>query len=419
MSKAVIIGGGIIGLSSAKYLSEAGWDVTVLDQGDFLDNCSYGNAGFVCPSHYIQLATPQVVKQGLVWMLNSTSPFYIQPRLSSSLVKWGLSFLKSATKKNIVKNGIPLRDIGLLSKSEYEQKWLKDLSFSYGNKGMLEIFKTEISKQECAETVAFGRKLGLDVELVDHERLRELEPQTQIDALGAIHYHCDGYLYPNELMASLITYLENRGVRLVRNTEVLSASLKGKAIQELKTSGGASFSADAFVLAAGAWSGGLAKSMGLTLPVVGGRGYSFTLPVSVSFYGLKHSGILVEGRCAFTPMGSQHVRFGGTMEITNLSTPPRYKRVQGILSAVHDFFPEIDLSLDQIKDKVWFGFRPVSGDGMPYIGKSKNVQNLIVATGHSQLGVSLGSATGLLVSELLEGKQPSVDLSAFSPDRFS
>ena len=418
MGKVIIIGGGIIGLSSAKYLVESGWDVTVLEKGDYLDNCSYGNAGFVCPSHYVQLATPGVLKQGIKWMFDSKSPFYIQPRLDKDLMLWGLSFLKSAKHKNIEKNGVPLRDIGLLAKAEYENNWQKDFDFSYSDKGMIEIFQTEAAKHECAETVAFGQRLGLDVALVDKAALDQLEPNTEINAIGAIHYRCDGHLYPNKLMKNLITYLQSKGVSLIDNCEVNGFETSGKDIRTIKTTNG-DFSADSVVLASGSWSGQLTRQLGLKIPVVGGRGYSITLPVENNSMNLQHPGILVEGRCAFTPMDGDKVRFGGTMEITDVNTPPRMNRVEGILKAVHDFFPEINISLESVKDKIWYGFRPVSGDGMPYIGKVKKYSNLVVATGHAQLGISLGSATGLLVKELLNGESTSVDISAFAAERFS
>src|SRR6201991_2398319 len=116
----VVIGGGIIGLSSAYYLQKAGHQVTVLDKADFLDNCSYGNAGYVCPSHFIPLATPGIVKQGFKWMLNSKSPFYVQPRLNGALIDWGLKFMRSATPEKVAAAAIPLRDIAILSQQEYE-----------------------------------------------------------------------------------------------------------------------------------------------------------------------------------------------------------------------------------------------------------------------------------------------------------
>jgi len=139
MSKAIVIGGGIIGLSSAWYLQQSGWEVTVLDKDDFSNNCSYGNCGYVCPSHFIPLATPGIVKQGLKWMWNSQSPFYVQPRLSRSLIDWGLKFMRSATPEKVEAAAVPLRDIAIMSQREYEG-WAKTpgFDFAYQHKGLLQ-----------------------------------------------------------------------------------------------------------------------------------------------------------------------------------------------------------------------------------------------------------------------------------------
>lgn len=417
MPKVIIIGGGICGLSSAWYLAKAGWDVTVLDKNDFMDNCSWGNAGFVCPSHYIQLATPGIVKQGIKWMFNRQSPFYIQPRLSKQLIYWGLSFIKSARKNNIEQNGIPLRDIGLLSQYEYENVWHKEMSFDYAHKGMLEIFKTVKGKEESAQVVEFGKRLGLDVELLDIEALQALEPYTKIKAIGAINYKCDAHLNPGSLMRALLQKLPLLGVKMVSNATVTGITASQQSIQSVSAND-VIYKADAFVLAAGAWSSELVRNLGLKMPIVAGRGYSVTLPAVNGPLKLQHPGILLEGRCAFTPIGDSHIRFGGTMEITNENAPPRLERVKGILRAVNDFFPGINITPAEVEGKVWYGFRPVSGDGMPYIGKVPGRDNLVVASGHGQLGISLGAATGLLACELLEGRKTSVDISAFKVERF-
>ncbi|GAB3010874.1 FAD-dependent oxidoreductase [Niabella terrae] len=417
MANAVIIGGGICGLSSAWYLHRSGWEVTVLDQFDFSDNCSYGNMGFVCPSHFIQLASPAIVRQGIQWMLNSRSPFYIQPRFSRSLLGWVRAFLTAATNTRVQQHGVPLRDIGLLSRHEYEHLWQQELDFEYRRNGMLEIFRTQKGKRESAEVVAFGKRLGLDIDLVDSDQLQQLEPQTQINALGAVHYKCDGYLDPNGMMQALHKKLIQQGVQLVSGACVQDVQISAGRLEAVRTATTA-YTADAFVLAAGACSGALARKLQLKLPMVGGRGYSLTLPISHPPMDLQHPGILLEGRCAFTPVSPGKIRFGGTMEITALNTAPRYERVKTMLRAVQDFFPEIEISYERIVQDIWSGFRPVSGDGMPYIGSSSKWQNLVIATGHAQLGISLGAATGLLVAEILNGNPLSVDIRAFSPGRF-
>lgn len=414
--KVVIIGGGIIGLSSAYYLQESGHEVTVIDKTDMTDNCSYGNAGYVCPSHFVPLATPGIVKQGLKWMLNAQSPFYVQPRLSWSLVDWGLKFMKVATREHVERSAVPLRDIAILSKKMYEE-WtrLPQFSFAYQTKGLLEIFQTNAGAAHAQHMVERAHELGLtDTRLLDYHALQELEPHTKINAIGAAFFTCDAHLYPNKLMQQLIADLSQKSVRMQGNEEVTGFENKNGNITKVITQKNA-YEADAVVIASGAWSRELAAKMNVKIPLVAGRGYSVTLEDSP--YTLNHPAVLVEGRVALTPMDGNKIRFGGTMEITSTQTPPRMSRVAGVLQAVERFFPEFKVPMPTI-DKVWYGYRPCSADGLPYLGRTKQWKNVVMATGHAMLGLSLGAGTGKLVSEILNEHPPGMDITPFDPNRF-
>jgi D-amino-acid dehydrogenase len=411
--KVVIIGGGIIGLSSAFYLQEAGYKVTVVDRTDLKDGCSYGNAGYICPSHFVPLATPGIVKQGLKWMRNAKSPFYVQPSLNRSLINWGWQFVKSATKGHVERSAVPLRDIALLSKQLYES-WTSLLDFSYDPQGMLELFNTAENAHHAEATIKDAQQLGIEARLIDKATLAEMEPDTAINALGAIYFPGDSQLYPNQLMNSLLTYLKSKGVQFETKQEVTGFIIEGNAVKGVKTNTQV-LPADHIVVAGGVWSGELAKLLQLNIPMVGGRGYSVTLEDSP--YKVRHSVILSEARVAISPMNGNKIRFGGTMEITSVNTPPKMQRVQGILESVKRYFPAYDIPLPPV-DKVWYGYRPCSADGLPHIGNMQRYPNVTVATGHSMLGISLGAGTGKLVSELVQKVQPSMDLKPFHVERF-
>jgi D-amino-acid dehydrogenase len=415
LKNVVVIGGGIMGLSSAYYLQQAGHKVTVLDKGDFSDNCSYGNAGYVCPSHFIPLATPGIVWKGLKWMFNSRSPFYVRPSLDWSLIDWGLKFIKSANRKKVEAAAVPLRDIAILSQQEYKA-WasLPGFDFAWQQKGLLEIFQTPAASKHAHHTVAKGKELGLDVELLNYDQLQKLEPQTKINGLGAIFFKCDAHLYPNKLMKSLIAHLKQQGVQLISNEEVTGFEKEGKKIKKVITTKQV-YEADEIVIATGAWSREIAAMMETKIPMMPGRGYSLTLENSK--YHLNYPAILVEGRVAITPMDGNKIRFGGTMEVVSTKTPPRYQRVEGILNAVKRFIPEFDIAMPST-DQLWYGYRPCSADGLPYIGRISNYNNVVVATGHAMLGLSLGAGTGKLVSELVNEVKPGMDLSPFAVERF-
>jgi D-amino-acid dehydrogenase len=413
--KVAIIGGGIIGLSSAYYLQKSGCEVTVFDKGDFLDNCSYGNAGYICPSHFIPLATPGVVKQGLKWMFNSRSPFYVQPRLDFDLISWAWKFQRHATKKNVETAAVPLRDIALLSQEEYK-KWAINsaFNFNYSHKGLLEIFQTEEAAAHAQHTLAKAHELGLlDTQILNKEQLQAMEPGVEINALGALYFACDAHCYPNKLMSGLIAELKSAGVKLMPNAELKAVNKTHNKIQSLITTAGV-FETDEVVMATGSWGRETASLVGINLPLMPGRGYSVTLTDSP--YKLNHPSVLVEGRVATTPLANNAIRFGGTMEITSHKTPPRLNRVEGILAAIKRYYPSFDVAMPS-KENIWYGYRPCSMDGLPYIGRVSKIKNLTLATGHSMLGLSLGAGTGKLVSEIVCNKPLSMDIQPFLPER--
>jgi D-amino-acid dehydrogenase len=414
--KVVVIGGGVIGLSSAYFLQEAGHSVTVIDQTDISNNCSYGNAGYVCPSHFVPLATPGIVKQGLKWMLNPQSPFYVKPRLSWSLMQWGLKFMQMATPENVEKAAMPLKDFALVSQHWYEE-WAKlpQFKFAYEHKGLLEIFQTEKVADHSHHLVKKAHELGLtDTRLLNQEELFALEPQHKMNAIGAVYFACDAHLYPNKLMKQLIEDLKSKGVQFCLGETVKSFEKENGKIKSVITDKN-KYTPDAVVLATGSWSREMVQQLGITMPLMPGRGYSITLENSP--YQTNYPSVLVEGRVALTPMDGNKMRFGGTMEITTTQAPPQMNRVVGVLKAVKKFFPEFDIPTPSW-EQVWYGYRPCSADGLPYLGRSRKIQNLVIATGHSMIGLSLGAGTGKLVSEILDEKSTSIDISFYNPERF-
>lgn len=413
----IVVGGGIVGLSSAYFLQESGHQVTIIDQTDMTNSCSYGNAGYVCPSHFVPLATPGIVKQGLKWMLNPQSPFYVKPRLDLNLIKWGLKFMKMATAENVEKAAIPLRDYALLSKKWYGH-WesLPPFKFAYEHNGLLEIFQTEKAAEHAAHLVHKAHEIGLtDTKLLNQQELFALEPNHKINAIGAIHFACDGHLYPNKLMQQLIADLKSKGVVFKTNEEVKGFEKTAGKITAVLTETN-KYKSDAVVIATGSWSREMAKKLDMDLLLMPGRGYSITIEDTP--YQTNYPSVLVEGRVALTPMDGNKMRFGGTMEITTTDSAPQLNRVIGILKAVKSFYPNFDIPVPTL-DKVWYGYRPCSADGLPYLGRTKKWNNLVMATGHAMVGLSLGAGTGKLVTEIVNEQPTSIDISYYNPERFN
>jgi D-amino-acid dehydrogenase len=415
MSKVGIIGGGIIGLSSAYYLNKAGHRVTVIDQGDLTDGCSFGNAGMIVPSHFIPLATPGMISKGIKWMFSSTSPFYVRPRLNGELIKWGYQFYKHSTKEHVEKSIPALKELSLFSKAMYQQ-WAKELPFDFGysEKGLLMLYQKEEVGKEEEETAHIANKIGIEAQVLNQDEVQKLEPHVRVKVKGGIYFPGDAHLIPRQLVTQLMEYLKQHGVVFQTNTEVTDFRVEENSIKELKTAQG-EFLFDEVIIAAGSWSGLTAAKLGISIPMQAGKGYSFQLHNVVK--NIQIPSIFLEARVAVTPMGSS-LQFGGTMEIIGVDHSVNRNRVKGIVDSIPDYYPDMKVAMPEIKN-VWHGLRPCSPDGLPYIGRSKKINNLTFATGHSMMGLSLGPGTGKLVSEIIDDERLSLDLTAFNPERYN
>jgi D-amino-acid dehydrogenase len=415
LMKAIVIGGGIIGLFSAYYLQKTGWEVTVLDKSDMSDNCSYGNLGMIVPSHFVPLAAPGIVAQGIRWMFNKRSPFYVKPSLNLNLISWGLKFLKSATVQNVEGAADPLFQLNNYSKQLYEQLHQQPgFDFALENKGILMYYKTEKVAEEETHLAAKAQQMGMDVAALNKEQVQQLEPGLALNILGAVHYRCDAHLYPNKLIPQLVAHLKASGVKIQTSSEVQNIVVEKSKVKKLITANG-KYEADVVVMAGGAALQELAKMAHLNIPLMPGKGYSFTHDAPQK--KLNIPAILCEARVAITPMNG-HMRYGGTMEIGPVNNQINLNRVEGIVSSVPKYFPDLKLEVPAKKD-IWYGFRPCSPDGLPYLGRSNKISNLILAGGHAMMGLSLGPASGSVVAALANGEKLNVDISRFNCERFS
>jgi len=409
----VIIGGGIVGLSSAYYLQKEGHQVTVIDKSDITSGASFVNAGYLTPSHVIPLASPGMVAQGIKMMFNSASPFYMKPRLDWDFMKWSWYFHKSSTKEKVEKAIPVIKDINIISRELFtEIKASGDLgTFQLERKGLLMIYKTDASYEHEAEVAKKASFLGLEVNELNKNELDRIEPNIQIDAKGAIHYECDGHTTPTEFMPKMLNYLLSVGVKIKTNETVLDMDVASGKIIKVVTDKG-TYQPDTVVIAAGSWSGELSKKLNIKLSLQAGKGYRINVERET---GIGMPAILMEAKMAVTPMQG-FTRFAGTMEFTGINDIVRKERVLAIANGAKRFYPNLEIEQAEI-DRAKTGMRPVSPDGMPYIGKSIAYDNLIFATGHAMMGWSLGPATGKLVSEIVDGKKTSMGIGAFRPER--
>tara|TARA_R110002051_G_scaffold150_4_gene674 strand:+ start:3836 stop:5086 length:1251 start_codon:yes stop_codon:yes gene_type:complete len=409
----LIIGGGIVGLCSAYFLQKEGHKVTVLDKSDITSGASFVNAGYITPSHIIPLASPGMISKGIKWMFNSSSPFYMQPRWDTDFFKWSWYFHKSSTKEK-VDLAIPLiKEINIISRELFTSiKNSGDLGdFQLERKGLLMLYKTDKEGEHEMQVAKKASYLGLEVSSLNKKELDTLQPNVTMNVKGAIHYECDGHTTPTEFMKKMLEYLKRSGVIIKTNEEVIDLSTENGRIIKVTTNKN-DYSPKEVVLAAGSWSDNLSKKLNIKLPIQAGKGYRINVPRPT---GITIPAILMEAKVAVTPM-AEYTRFAGTMEFSGINDVIRKQRVEAIANAATEFYPEIKISEAEKLDAK-SGLRPVSPDGLPYIGKSSSLKNLTVATGHAMMGWSLGPVTGKLVSEIISDKKTSMDINGFSPNR--
>ncbi|HEX9600401.1 MAG TPA: FAD-dependent oxidoreductase, partial [Mariniflexile sp.] len=255
-------------------------------------------------------------------------------------------------------------------------------------------------------------KEGLDVTYLNKEELHKIQPVLSDHVIGAIHYKCDSHMTPNHFMLTMKTWLENNDVKFYTNQMVEDFTVKNNKIVAVKTPY-INFGADEFVLAIGSWTSALVSKLKLNIPIQGGKGYSMDVHRPT---GITIPTILIEAKAAITPMDN-FTRFAGTMEFSGNNSIVRKERVEALANAVKIFYKDIEINEEE-KAKATSGLRPVSPDGLPFIGKTSKYTNLTIAAGHAMMGWSLGAITGQLVAELVEGKKSSVDLKPLAPERF-
>ena len=411
----VIVGGGVIGLCCGWYLSAAGRKVTILHRDPSRkEACSDENAGMVVPSHFIPLAAPGVISQGLKWMLNPKSPFYMKPRLDPALWSWCWKFFRHANSKHVENSKHLLSTISLESRRLFVEL-AEELDFELTTNGLMMLCKTEEGLEEEAKVAAMAKEVGVEAEVCDAKRVGELDPDIQMGVAGGVWFSQDCHLDPLVFLEKLREGIRSRG-GVFLDAECTSFAQRNGRIASIETRTGEFLEAEHVIIAGGAWTPDLTRQLDLPIPMQGGKGYSLTLKKPAELPRL--CSLLKEARVAVTPMGGK-LRVGGTMEICGTDLSVNQTRLQGVIEGFCDFFPAFTPG-DFTGLDAWSGLRPCTPDGLPCIGPVPGLQNVTIATGHSMLGLSLGPVTGQIVAKMVDQTSPGldIDLSRLSPDRF-
>lgn len=408
----VVIGGGVIGAACAYYLNRAGWSVTVADRGRFGAGCSHGNCGFVCPSHVLPLAVPGTVRSGLKALFQRNGPLRIKPRLDPALWAWLYRFARRCNARDMLAAGHAIQALLNSSRRLYDEILSAEaIDCEWQAKGMLFVFQTKPAFEHyVAADRLLREEFGLGAKRFDGTALTDLEPALKPGLAGGWFYDTDAHLRPDRLMSEWQRILTKRGVVIREDCEVKSFARDGSTAPAIVTDQG-EFSADAFVVATGAWTPLLNRELGCRIPIQPGKGYSITMPrpARCPSYPL----IFEEHRVAATPMRSGY-RLGSTMEFAGYDSTLNRKRLDLLRAGASHYLQEP--AAEPVLEE-WFGWRPMTPDGLPVIDRSPAMSNVLIAAGHNMLGLSMAPATGKLIAELLTGAAPHLDPAPYAVKR--
>ncbi len=410
-----IVGGGIIGVCAAYYLAGEGRSVAVLERETICarGGATHSNAGLITPSDVYPLASPGALGQGMRWLLDSGSPFYIAPQARPRLARWLWMFSRAAARER-AERAMPVQR-GLLRASAdlwAEIAAVPGVEFGYEQRGWLWSYRDQAAWEAGAAEASEAARFGAVSESWDAGRLRDEVPGAAPGVCGAVFYPEDAHCNPRLAVEELARLAAEKGAGLRPGTEVLDIETTGRRVTRLVTTGGEVL-ADTVVLAAGSWSPLLSRRLGLDLPIEPAKGYAVTVPRPVALPELP----LYEAasHVAITPMGDR-LRLAGTLELAGLDMRIRWNRVAAIRRGAGEALAGA-AQLEPLE--LWRGLRPCTPDGLPIIGRAPRHDNLIVAAGHCMLGLGLGPITGKLVAQLVNGREPEIDLAPLRVERFA
>jgi D-amino-acid dehydrogenase len=393
----VVVGAGAIGAASAYELARRGARVTVLERSHVSRGCSYGNAGLICPSHAEALANPEALRAGMGWLARRDSPFHLRPR--PALVPWLARFGAAARPSRSTPASAALRTLAEASLAVHERQADGGLPTSFERRGILSVFESER---------AFARGAAVNgAQPLTAAAAREVEPALAPGIAGALFHPREGHCDPAAYVAALLGAAREYGAEVRSGVELLRLRRSG----ELETTAG-SVRAGAVVLAAGTWTRGLARAVGVHLPLEAAKGYHVEVEDSSLRAGIPI--YMEEARVIATPLAGR-LRLAGTLDLSGLDMSVDPVRVQALGHAARR---TLTLAGNARTVGVWRGLRPCTPDGLPAIGRAPGVEGVFLATGHAMLGITLAPATGEIVASLVSGERPAHDVEPFDPSRF-
>lgn len=409
----VIVGAGISGLCSAYYLSQAGRDVVIVESNRVGSGSSFANGGWLCPAQAGPLPEPGLTLYGMRALFDRDSALYFKPGELPRLAPWLLRFRSYCNEGDHARGTAAIAELGRDVFELIDQMQADGIEFELHKRGMVFAAQRAEDARRELDKLAPMRELGYELprEIVTGEELHALEPALSPAVTAGFLISQHWHVRADTLTAGLAKVLRDRGVEILEGAEVFELVRQGRRIAQVRTAAG-TFEPDAVVLAAGAWSTRLAGSVGITLPMEAGKGYSFSVQPSLM---PRHAVLLVDVHVGCTPFGDR-LRIGGTMEFSGLNNRLDRRRIDTIVAGARESF--LPWRTPEITDE-WAGMRPITADGLPVIDQAGPFENLFVATGYAMQGVTLAPTAGRALAEMITtGRRPPV-LEPFRLDRFA
>jgi D-amino-acid dehydrogenase len=412
--RTVVVGGGIIGLACAHHLVQAGHAVTIVDRAAIGAGCSHANLGYICPSHVLPLNEPGAIGEGLRSLFDPKAPFRVKPQLRLGLYRWMLEFARRCTHDQMVESGRKLQPLLDASLEAYLRVFeVLPSDGQWKRSGLAYAFQTGAALADFAKVDALvGDTYGIESRRIEGSDLGHFDPALRDDLAGAFVYEGDGFVRPDALIGAWRDHLAGQGVEFEEHRAVTEVRIGGGRVLGLGTARG-EMGADHYVFATGAWSPQLASQLGCRIPIEPGKGYSLTM--SRPSICPTHPMLFPEHRIGIAPF-DDGFRIGSMMEFAGYDTTIPERRIAQLTASAAPYLRE-PTGAERLE--TWYGWRPMTWDSLPIVGRVPRLENAVLATGHNMLGVALAAGTGRLVTELITEQPTQVDLTPFSPGRFA
>ncbi len=411
MPKVAVIGAGVVGVCCASYLQRSGCEVEIIDPAEPGSQCSFGNAGGVCPGSCVPISMPGNFRHVLTWLTDREAPLHIRLAHLPQAVPWLLRFLAAGTRHRVEKISDHMRALHRLTFECYEPL-LKDAGCAalIEHHGQLFVYRDAAGIERDAYGLKLRQDRGVKVEILGQDELRQLEPSLSPSFTAAVFLPEQGQCRnPGRLVETLARYAINNGARFTK-AKVTGFQLGSEGPSAVVTDNGA-VPVEAVVLAAGAWSAALARQLGSRVPLESERGYHAVAEGADT--GLRRQTVWADRKFVATPM-EMGLRFAGTVELAGLDFPPNMRRADILLDQGKQMFP--DLKVHSVSR--WMGHRPGLPDTIPVISRSPHHKNVYFAFGHGHMGLIGASVTGRLIKDLMLDRPPVIDVTPYRVDRF-